>query len=124
MSRHNCRFIIADDDPDVRSFVSSIILRLYPDAMIGEAGTGEEALELFEAGGVDLMIIDYKMPLINGTELIRELRAQQVAIPLVVISNLPQAKEEAMKAGATFFLDKSRLSPDLGYYLPAMLPEK
>jgi two-component system nitrate/nitrite response regulator NarL len=123
MSRNNIRFIIADDDPDLRASIRKIILKVCPDAMVGEAATGEEVLELYENGGADLMVIDHKMPLLDGTEIIRTLRENKVSIPLVMVSNLPEAKEEAMAAGATFFLDKSKLIPDLGYFLPAMLPK-
>jgi CheY-like chemotaxis protein len=121
MSGQTRRFIIADDDPESRFFVQRILLKLYPDATIAEAGTGEEALELCEWGGADLMIIDHKMPMIDGTALVRELRERQVAIPLVVISDLPQAKDAALKAGATLFLGKDRLMSDLGNSLQAIL---
>jgi CheY-like chemotaxis protein len=121
MSGQTRRFIIADDDPESRFFVQRILLKLYPDATIAEAGSGEEALELCEWGGADLMIIDHKMPMIDGTALVRELRERQVAIPLVVISDLPQAKNAALKAGATLFLDKDRLMSDLGNSLQAIL---
>ncbi len=124
MNRGINRFIIADDDPDLRFCVRRIILKVYPDATVGEAATCEEALEMYEKNGADLMVIDHRIPLSNGTELIRTLRARKVSIPLVMVSNLPQAKNEAMTAGATCFLAKDRLNPDLGYFLPAMLPEK
>ncbi len=123
MSGQSRRFIIADDDPESRFFVMRILLKLYPDATIAEAGTGEEALELCEWGGADLMIIDHKMPMIDGTALIRELRDRQISIPLVMVSHLPQAKDAAMKAGATLFLDKDRVQADLGNCLQAMLPK-
>ena len=122
MSGSSRRFIIADDDPDLRFFVRSILLKLYPDATIAEAGTGEEALELYEWGGADLMLIDHKMPMIDGTDLIRTLREHRVSIPLVMVSDMPDAKEAAMQAGATMFLNKDRLKADLGHHLPAMLP--
>ncbi len=122
MSGPSRRFIIADDDPDLRFFVRNILLKLYPDATIAEAGTGEEALELYEWGGADLMLIDHKMPMIDGTDLIRTLRERGVSIPLIMVSHMTEAKEAAMQAGATLFLDKDRLKADLGQHLPAMLP--
>jgi CheY-like chemotaxis protein len=123
MSRAGSRFIIVDDDPEIRFFVRAIILKVYPDAAIAEATTGEEGLEHYNQGGADLMVIDQVMPLLNGTDLVRQLRARDSSIPLMMISSLPQVKEQAMAAGATCFLDKSRLNPDLGYYLMAMVPK-
>jgi DNA-binding NarL/FixJ family response regulator len=123
MNRRKNRFIIADDDPDLRFCVRRIILKVYPDATVGEAANGEEALAMYDQTGADLMVIDHMIPFLNGTDLIRKLRARKVSIPLVMVSNLPQAKNDAMTAGATCFLDKNKLNPDLGYFLPAMLPE-
>src|SRR5271169_2110579 len=82
MSRIN-RFIIADDDPDLRFFVRRIILKVYPDATVAEAANGEEALEMYDQKGADLMVIDHMIPFLNGTDLIRKLRARKVSIPLV-----------------------------------------
>ena len=104
--------------------IRHVILRQYPDAEISEAADGEAALQLYVAGGADLMVIDHMIPLLNGTDLIRELRTRKAGIPLVMVSNLPQAKDEAMTAGATCFLDKKSINPTLGYFLPGLLPPR
>lgn len=104
--------------------IRHVILRQYPDAEISEAADGEAALQLYVDGGADLMIIDHLIPLMNGTELIRELRTRKAGIPLIMVSNLPEAKAEAITAGATCFLNKKSINPDLGYFLPALLSPK
>ncbi len=124
VSRDNRHFIIADDDHELRFMIRRVILREYPDAEISEAANGEEALQLYADGGADLMIIDHMIPRLNGTELIRELRTRHASIPLVMVSNMPEAKDEAMTAGATCFIDKKTLNPNLGYFLPALLSPK
>ena len=124
MSQKTYRFIIADDDHELRFFVRRILLQHYPDASVAEAANGEEALELYDADGADLMVVDYKIPHINGAELIRKLRERSATIPIVMASNYPDAKNEAMTAGATCFLEKEKLSPQLGYFLPALVPSR
>jgi two-component system, OmpR family, response regulator ResD len=124
MSEQRYRFIVADDDPEIRFFVRRIILKQYPDAQVAEAADGEAALELYDRDGADLMVIDHLIPFLNGTDLIRKLRARHASIPLVMASNLPESKAQAMTAGATFFLDKKVLNQDLGYYLPALMHKK
>lgn len=104
--------------------IRHVILRQYPNAQISEAADGEAALQLYVDGGADLMVIDHLIPRLNGTELIRELRTRRAGIPLVMVSNMPQAKDEAMTAGATCFLDKKSINPNLGYFLPGLLPPK
>src|SRR5437764_1198484 len=81
------RFIIADDDHELRFFVRRILLQHYPDASIDEAADGEEALQLYDSNGADLMVVDYKIPALNGTELIRKLRERSATIPIVMASN-------------------------------------
>jgi DNA-binding response OmpR family regulator len=124
MSQQDFHFIVADDDPDLRFFVRRIILQQFPNAKVSEASDGEEALKLYDSGGADLMVIDQMIPFLNGTDLIRQLRNRKVSIPLIMASNYPEAKEKAMTAGATFFLDKNTLKQNLSYYLPALMPHR
>jgi DNA-binding response OmpR family regulator len=123
MDRKRHHFIIADDDRDLRFFVRRILLKEFPEADVSEATTGEEALELYDASGADLMVIDQMIPMLNGTDLIRTLRERNATIPLVMASNHPEAREHAMTAGATCFIDKDSLNRNLAYYLPALVPQ-
>lgn len=116
-------FIIADDDHDLRFFVRRILQREFPAAKISEAANGEEALQLYDTDGADLMVIDHQIPFLNGTELIRKLRARSASIPLVMASNHPEARDAAMTAGATCFVEKKSLDSQLTYFLPALVPK-
>ena len=116
-------FIIVDDDRDVRYFIRRVILRHFPEAGISEAGDGQEALRMYEQLNPDLMVIDHDLPLLNGADLIRELRTRQPALPLVMVSNFPAARELAMAAGATMFFEKGAVNAGLAGSLPALLPE-
>jgi two-component system chemotaxis response regulator CheY len=51
--------------------------------------SGEQALEAFQAERPDLVITDYKMPDMNGDELLRRLRAIEPGLPAVMISANP-----------------------------------
>jgi DNA-binding response OmpR family regulator len=124
MDKPKLHLIIVDDDADSRDLIRRVIVKVVPGARISEAGDGEQALSLFETAGADLMVVDHKLPRMSGTELIQELRARRAAIPLAMLSNHPGAREEAMKAGATFFADKGALRSSFEYYLPALLPSE
>jgi CheY-like chemotaxis protein len=56
---------------------------------VSVAGSGAQALEIFEADAPDLVITDYKMPGMNGDELLRRLRALRPGLPAVMISANP-----------------------------------
>jgi CheY-like chemotaxis protein len=53
---------------------------------IATASSGPEALALFDDGGFDLVVTDYKMPKMTGVELIAELRERSPALPIILIS--------------------------------------
>ncbi len=55
------------------------------------ASNGEEALELFRQARFDLVVTDYKMPGMNGLELIRQIRALAPAVPVILISGYADA---------------------------------
>lgn len=114
-------FIIVDDEEDIRFLIRRVIARLYVSARIFEAANGQEALKLYESHGADLMIIDHQIPLLDGLSLVRYLRAQNVTIPMVMISNNPQIEEVAVSAGATRFMDKHDFFKSLETLLPTWL---
>ena len=121
MAQTNRHFIVVDDDKDVRYLVRRVVLRSFPTATISEAADGNEALQLFEGAGADLMIIDHDLPKMTGAELISVLRARAVKIPLVLMSNFSAMGNIAMEVGATSFVDKREINPCLGDYLPTLL---
>ncbi|MGB9606733.1 MAG: response regulator, partial [Bryobacteraceae bacterium] len=55
------------------------------------AASGEAALELFRRARFDLVITDFKMPGMNGIELIRAIRAERPAVPIILISGYTDA---------------------------------
>ncbi|MCS7314478.1 MAG: response regulator [Bryobacterales bacterium] len=54
------------------------------------ASSGEAALELFRSQAFDLVITDFRMPGMNGIELIRQLRCQKRDVPIILLSGFVQ----------------------------------
>lgn len=80
------------------------------------ADDGVAGLDLLEGGSIDLAIVDFFLPSINGAELIRRVRSdpQQARIPILVISvGGDGVREEALAAGADLYLDKPVLLKQL-----------
>jgi CheY-like chemotaxis protein len=80
------------------------------------AGDGAEGLDALEAAPIDLAIVDFFLPSINGAELIRRIRsdARWAHIPVLVISvGGDGVREEALAAGADLYLDKPVLLKQL-----------
>jgi CheY-like chemotaxis protein len=72
---------------------------------------GPAALKYFAAGGkAAALLLDWKMPEMDGPEFLGELRAQGCDVPVLVLTGYlrPGIKEQAMALGATALLDKSK----------------
>ena len=100
--------LIADDHQLVRDTIASC-LSSTGEFDIHTAANLEEAFNVLATPiGIDLAILDYQMPGMNGLELQRHLADSGVAIPIIFISAHEdiRAREKAMAAGAVSFLQK------------------
>ena len=75
---------------------------------VDEAADGREALAHIRKELPALIIADWDMPVMNGIELLRELRSNGVYIPFgfVTAQSTARSREEALMAGANFFVSK------------------
>lgn len=108
MSHH--RFIIADDHPLFRDALRQTINDRFTGARIEEAGSLDEVTGLVDANGdVDLVLLDLKMPGMQGFSGLALLRAQYPGIPVVVVSasDDPPTIRRAMALGAAGYIPKS-----------------
>lgn len=80
------RVLIVDDEAPARSRMRDLLADVnaeLPVVVAGEAANGREALQIAEAGGVDVALLDVRMPGMDGIEVARHL--QQLAVPPAVI---------------------------------------
>jgi len=77
---------------------------------ITTAGDGEQAYQAIAAGGFDLLLLDIKMPRVDGFELLERLHANGVAQPPVIIlsgSGLAADRQRASALGAIDYIQKA-----------------
>ncbi|MHA7871507.1 MAG: ATP-binding response regulator [Hyphococcus sp.] len=102
------RIILADDDPIMRELAEERLRSAGYDVV--SAQNGAEAFELLCEKGAHLVISDLGMPILDGFDLIKKIRADQrvTETPVIVItgSDHENAVERAFAAGATSFLAK------------------
>ncbi|MFN3596776.1 MAG: sigma-54-dependent transcriptional regulator [Rubricoccaceae bacterium] len=105
--------LIADDEPSIRRTLREILE--YEGYQIEEAADGNEALARAGAG-VDLILLDVKMPGRDGMEVLQALAEAESAVPVVMISGhgTVETAVEATRLGAADFLEKP---PDLNRLL-------
>ncbi len=79
------RILIADDDAHVAR-VMGLWLQRHGHAVVS-VGNGAQALSVIEAGGIDLLLSDMNMPVMDGVVLARTLREQGVAdLPIIMLT--------------------------------------
>lgn len=96
--------LIVDDSKLARIVVGKAVAAVQPDWERLEAASAEEAIQTFDARGVDVAILDYNMPGRNGLELAEELRARFPQMPIAVATANVQDEviARARAAKATF----------------------
>jgi response regulator NasT len=105
--------LIAEDEALIRLDLSEMLREEGYD-VVGEAGDGQEAVELAESLRPDLVIMDVKMPRRDGIDAATEIAAKRIA-PIVVLTAFSQRDlvEKARDAGAMAYLVKPFSASDL-----------
>ena len=98
--------MVVDDDVLSRESFSRLLNQEGYEALT--ASSGDEALRLLETVRPDVILLDYKMPGLDGVEVCRRIRGNDKIknIPIIMITGFPEEKEIAVLAGADDFLDK------------------
>lgn len=109
------RILIADDEALIRHDIKEMLVEAGYD-VVAEAKDGYHALELAKETYPDLLILDIKMPNINGLEAAEEIQlVLNKRIPTVILTayNQPELIEKAGEVGAFAFLTKPARPQDL-----------
>jgi DNA-binding NarL/FixJ family response regulator len=109
------RIVIADDHPIVRRGLKEILASERDMDLVGEATNGDEALDIVGKLAWDVAVLDYSMPGVSGVDLVREIKRQYPARPVLVLSILPEEGHagQVFKAGGAGFINKESASAEL-----------
>lgn len=125
MTKPQIRVLIIDDDI-VDRMACQRVLKLNPDYdfILSEAETGREGLQLVHAERPDCILLDYRLPDLDGLEFLAELRDEtgEIPVPVMMLTGADNAlvAVEAMKRGARDYLVKDVERQYLGL-LPAVI---
>ncbi len=102
------RILIADDHPLFRDGMHGLLDSMEDTDVVGEAESGEEAIECAEALQPDVILMDVKMPGINGIEATREIVSASPHIGVLIVTMFEDDDSvfAAMRAGARGYLLK------------------
>ena len=105
------RIIIADDQKNTRNGLKALLSASIPRAEIWEAANGRQAERLAEEVRPQLILMDIRMPELDGLAATRLIKSRQPEIKVLVLSLHSCCAEEAHAAGADAFVSKGD-SPD------------
>lgn len=107
--------LLIDDHPMLRTGVKQLISMAADLVVIGEAGSGEQGVQLAEKLDPDLILLDLNMPGMNGLETLDRLREKPLSGSIVVfsVSNHEEDVVTALKRGADGYLLKDMEPEDL-----------
>jgi len=109
------KVMIVDDHNLVREGLKAVFSQGDEIEVIGEAGSGEEAIEMVNKVKPDVILMDISMPGINGIQATKLIRDKNPDAKIVILTMLDQEGYvyEAIKAGATGYMLKSTSSDEL-----------
>lgn len=118
------RVLIADDDPFLRELLTHKLSAAG--YMVSSARNGGEALELCREPFPDLVVLDAMMPIADGFEVLRRLKADPATANLPIIMLTALRREEdvvgALKLGAADYLVKPFIPDELVARIGRLLP--
>ena len=109
--RQRLRVIIADDQPLLRAGFKALLESAGDIEIVAEAGTGEEAIEQAQRHRPDVVLMDIRMPGMDGIEATRQLTRTRVLI--LTTFGLDEYIIQALRAGASGFILKDTRVEDL-----------
>lgn len=124
------KILVVDDNTHTRRILKWGVGRLM-DAIteqggavalqICEAEEGGEAVKMLSAERFDLVLTDYYMPVMDGAEIIRRMRANHPHTPILATSASEDVRDRLMEAGASAFIGKPMQSKELVAQLKTLL---
>jgi two-component system response regulator PhoP len=114
------RLLLVEDEPQLRENLQQFLIK--SDYSVDSAADGKEGLYLGTEHPYDIAIIDIGLPEINGIELIKKLRADEISFPILILTARGnwQDKVEGLEAGADDYLVKPFHNEELRARLNAL----
>ncbi|MDE2485686.1 MAG: response regulator, partial [candidate division NC10 bacterium] len=102
------RVLYAEHDPVDLDLTLRHLATHAPHLQVETVGTGASTLQRLEAGKYDLVLLDYRMPGLNGLEVLQEMREQRIRVPVVMVTGHGDEATavQALKLGALDYIVK------------------
>jgi DNA-binding NarL/FixJ family response regulator len=114
-SSGNIRILIVDDHPVVCAGLTSMLSAQIGIEVVGSASSGEEALAIVQRDGPDIMLLDLRMPGMDGIGVLNALGRMEHTTRVVVLTSFEKEEDiyRAIRAGAQGYLLKDRTESEM-----------
>jgi DNA-binding NarL/FixJ family response regulator len=100
------RIFLADDQLMVCSALRLLLEHEPGMSIVGEAPDTEQMLAQIEMAQPDIVLLDWELPGLQGSETLARLRAQLAHVRIIALSSLPEARQVALAYGVDAFVSK------------------
>lgn len=124
MTHQPIRVLIADDQERARKSLTALLSTWSRIGEAREASNGREAVQMVNELQPDMVLIDVRMPELDGLKATAQIKALWPQVKVIVLSMYAEYRLEALAAGADAFVPKSEASNTLLPLLAGMLGER
>lgn len=115
------KVLLVDDEPKICAALAGALVSEGFDVVFAESG--EEAIRDFRDGNFDIVLLDLRMPGLNGWETLAQLTWSRPLLPVIIITALPDQQAAAEAAGVGALLEKPLDMPVLLETMRRLLAE-
>jgi DNA-binding NarL/FixJ family response regulator len=103
------RILVADDSPVILNRLVKMVSQIHNAKVVGLASDGVEAITLIQKLNPDLVILDLRMPKLNGIDVIRNIKKNNLSTTVLVLTSFATIahKELCKQLGVEYFFDKT-----------------
>ena len=100
------KILVIDDEPGIRDLLDTLLRRKGYDVIVAESG--EKGLECFRRERPDVLVLDLKMPGMDGLTVLRQVRSLDPIMPVIILTGAGTAEtEQRVRAlGVTEYVEK------------------
>jgi two-component system response regulator AtoC len=98
--------LVVDDERNIRALVSRVLA--HDQLEVHGTGTGKEGLQMVDEVSPDVVLLDLRLPDMDGMDMLRTLKGRHPEVAIIIITGFGQIQSavEAIKAGASDYLEK------------------
>ena len=101
------KVLVIDDEPSIRNLLDTLLCRKGYDVVLAESG--RKGLELFRRERPDVLVLDLKMPQMDGITVLKQIRRVDPKLPVIILTGAgtPETEQQVRAMGVTEYVEKA-----------------